>query len=700
MKNTGGIMLKAFRFAVIATFMIFFGTTASAGSPTNYVIFTNPTSLSFSVPVGGAAVTQSVFVNDTTTGPLPFTLSVDQSWVTISTTSSTTAGGGITLQFGVNPAGLQAGSYTGHVILTASGVSNSPMAFPVTLTVTSSTAGAPAIMTQPASQTVVSGKSATFKVSASGASPMNYQWKKNGLAINGATSSSYITPPTTLSDNSARFTAEVTNTMGAAQSQDAVLTVSQATNYVIFANPTSLSFSLKAGAAPATQSVKVNDTTPGPLPFKLSVDQSWVTISTTVSTTAGGGVVLQFGVNPAGLQAGSYTGHVILTASGVANSPMAFPVSLVITSISSNSAVAPTISSQPASAKVIAGQTASFNVAATGTAPMTYQWSKNGAAISGATSSTYTTPAETIADNNAQFAVGVSNSAGKATSSAAILSVTSASVAPAITTQPASQTVIAGKTASFAVTATGTAPMSYQWSKNGVAISGATSTTYTTPAETSADNNSKFTVAVSNAAGSATSNAAILTVSASSLLLNSNTSSLNFGSVNVSSNSTQTVTLTNAGNSSVTISNVTVSGSGFNASGVSSGLILAPGQTAALTATFAPAAAGSVTGSVSVASNATNSPDSISLSGTGVATVAHSVALTWTPSTSTVIGYNAYSSTVSGGPYTKLTSGPVAATSYTDTAVQAGQTYYFVVTSVDSSNVESALSTEVSALVP
>ncbi len=107
-----------------------------------------------------------------------------------------------------------------------------------------------------------------------------------------------------------------------------------------------------------------------------------------------------------------------------------------------------------------------------------------------------------------------------------------------------------------------------------------------------------------------------------------------------------------------------------------------------------------MTGNVSVASNATNSPDSISLSGTGVAAVSHSVALTWTPSTSTVIGYNTYSSAVSGGPYTKLTSTPDAATSYTDGSVQAGQTYYFVVTAVDSSNVESAYSAEVSALIP
>jgi len=366
-------------------------------------------------------------------------------------------------------------------------------------------------------------------------------------------------------------------------------------------------------------------------------------------------------------------------------------------------AVAPAISSQPASAKVIAGQTATFNVAATGTSPMTYLWKKNGAAISGATASTYTTPAETTADNNAQFTAEVSNTVGNATTATAVLTVTSSTsstVAPAITTQPASQTVIAGKPASFTVAATGTAPMTYQWSKNGTAVSGATSSSYTTPAETIADNNAQFTVAVTNTAGSATSNAAVLTVSASSLLLNSSASSLSFGSVNVSSNSTKSVTLTNAGNSSITISNVAVSGAGFNATGVSSGLILAAGQTATLTASFTPAAAGSATGSVSVASNATNSPDSISLSGTGVAAVNHSVALAWAASTSTVIGYNTYSSTVSGGPYTKMTSTPDAATSYTDTGVQAGQTYYFVVTAVNSSNVESAYSAEVSALVP
>ena len=272
-------------------------------------------------------------------------------------------------------------------------------------------------------------------------------------------------------------------------------------------------------------------------------------------------------------------------------------------------------------------------------------------------------------------------------------------VPPTISSQPSSATIIAGQVATFVVAASGTAPIAYQWMKNGVAILGANAPTYKTPSETTADNQAKFTVNVSNSAGSATSNAATLTVSSASLLLNASSSSLSFGNVNVSSTKSLTVTLTNAGNSSVTVSNVMVSGAGFNASGISSGLILAPGKTATLTATFNPSSSGSATGSVSVASNATNSPDAISLSGTGVAAVTHSVKLSWSPSTSSVTGYNAYWSSQSGGPYTKLTSTPDAALTYTDASVQAG-TYYFVVTSIDSNNVESAYSNEVSALVP
>jgi Immunoglobulin domain len=179
--------------------------------------------------------------------------------------------------------------------------------------------------------------------------------------------------------------------------------------------------------------------------------------------------------------------------------------------------VAPSITSQPASVTVTAGQAATFNVSAGGTAPLSYQWQRNGTAISGATGASYTTPATTTAENGSTFAVVVTNSAGSVTSSSATLSVNPAPAAPGITTQPASVTVIAGQPATFSVTASGTAPLSYQWQKNGAAISGATSSSYTTPATTSADNGSTYAVVVSNAVGSVTSNTATLTVSAAAV---------------------------------------------------------------------------------------------------------------------------------------------------------------------------------------
>jgi hypothetical protein len=271
--------------------------------------------------------------------------------------------------------------------------------------------------------------------------------------------------------------------------------------------------------------------------------------------------------------------------------------------------------------------------------------------------------------------------------------------APSITTQPASQTVTAGQRAMFDVVARGSGTLTYQWKKNGTPISGATSSTYTTPATTASDNGAQFNVLVSDSTGNVASNAAALTVSAATLLLKVSTASLSFARVNIGSNGVLGVSFTNAGNSNVTVSNVSISGAGFTASGVSTGQILTPGQTATLNVIFTPAAAVGATGSVTVASNATNSPAIISLSGSGVQTSSHSATLSWTASTSAVEGYNVYRSTVSGGAYARLNSSTVAANSYTDSTVQPGLVYYYMVTSVSFTG-ESFDSNEVSATIP
>ena len=228
------------------------------------------------------------------------------------------------------------------------------------------------------------------------------------------------------------------------------------------------------------------------------------------------------GANISGATSSSYTTPATTTSDSgstfkvVVSNSAGTATSNSATLIVNAAAGAPTITTQPSNQTVTAGQTATFTVVATGTAPLSYQWQKNGSNISGATSASYTTPATTTSDSGSTFKVVVTNSAGSATSNSATLTVNAAAVAPTITTQPSNQTVTAGQTATFTVVASGTAPLSYQWQKNGANISGATSASYTTPATTTSDSGSTFKVVVTNSAGSATSNAATLTVNPSS----------------------------------------------------------------------------------------------------------------------------------------------------------------------------------------
>lgn len=176
--------------------------------------------------------------------------------------------------------------------------------------------------------------------------------------------------------------------------------------------------------------------------------------------------------------------------------------------------------------------------------------------------------------------------------------------------------------------------------------------------------------------------------------------SINFGDVPVGAGSSQTVTLTNSGGASLTISTANVTGTGFSMTGMTLPMTLAAGQSTTFSAQFAPTVAGSVTGSIVVTSTASNSPNTVSLTGTGVPAISHSVDLAWDASTSTVTGYNVYRATQSGGPYTLLNTSPLGGTAYTDSTVQAGQNYFYVVTAVDASGVESVFSSEVQATIP
>jgi hypothetical protein len=179
-------------------------------------------------------------------------------------------------------------------------------------------------------------------------------------------------------------------------------------------------------------------------------------------------------------------------------------------------------------------------------------------------------------------------------------------------------------------------------------------------------------------------------------------SALNFGNETIGGSSTLGVNLVNAGNSSVTVSQASASGSGFSVLSGVSGATIAPGHTAILQIEFAPKTAGSFAGTVTVTSNSSNSPLSLRLSGSGVGGgSSRTVALSWNPSNSeNVMGYNIYRSTTADGSYSRINFSPTNATKYADGSVTAGATYYYVVTAVISSGLESAHSNQTRALIP
>jgi hypothetical protein len=168
-------------------------------------------------------------------------------------------------------------------------------------------------------------------------------------------------------------------------------------------------------------------------------------------------------------------------------------------------------------------------------------------------------------------------------------------------------------------------------------------------------------------------------------------SSLGFGNVVVSTSANLTATLTAAG-ASVIVTSANASSPEFTPSGLSFPLTIPAGNNVRFTVAFTPQATGAASGTISFASNASTSPV-LSSSGTGTAQPVHTVALSWTASTSSnIVGYNVYRGTAASGPYVRINSSSDPSTSYTDSSVADSQTYYYVTTSVNSENQESAYS--------
>ena len=204
--------------------------------------------------------------------------------------------------------------------------------------------------------------------------------------------------------------------------------------------------------------------------------------------------------------------------------------------------------------------------------------------------------------------------------------------------------------------------------------------------------------AITGCAGGSSSTPPNSNPNTSSAQLSVSPATIDFGSVPVGTNHSQSGSLT-AANANVTVTSASWSGSGYSLSGITFPATVPAGQSVPFTVNFDPSAAGSSPGSVTFNSSAVNSPTKETLAGSGLASL-HSVSLSWNASTSTVIGYHVYRGTQTGGPYTLLNSSVQPATTYTDANVVSGTTYFYVVTAVDVTLQESPFSNETIALIP
>jgi hypothetical protein len=492
------------------------------------------------------------------------------------------------------------------------------------------------------------------------------------------------------------------------------------------ASSSALSFSAQVGAAaPAAQSLTIGDSPASAEAFTAAADQTWISLSAASGTTSS---AIQIGANVSGLAAGSYSGHVIVAASGVTNSPMSIPVTLVITAAQSSTLTAtPSAMSFSAVAGGAAPASQSLTIgenpagAATFTVTADQSWMTLSAA-SGTTSSTIQVGANISGLAAGNYTGHVVTTTAGVTNSPMSVTVTLAVAAAQTNLLTVNPTSVAfgninlanNNTKSVTLTNSGTGSVTISQINVvgvGISVNGVATPMTLTAGQTTVLSIVYSPTVLGVVAGSisvvsnATNSPAVILATGTGVQpqLAANPTSLSFGNVAVGATASQTVTLTNNGSAAVTVSQGAFSGAGFDGSGPALPITLSAGASASFSIQFAPTVAGAVTGSITATSNAPNSPTMIALSGTGTssAPVAHSVSLSWVASTSTaVVGYNIYRGSVSGGPYTVLNSTPNAGLTYTDMTVTAGQTYYYVVTAVDGSGNESVVSNQVAVTIP
>jgi len=366
---------------------------------------------------------------------------------------------------------------------------------------------APAVTKQPASVTVEEGQNAVFESAATGfpAPTVLWQTSANGgvtwTTVAGATSEQLTVANVKTSINGHEYRAVFKNTAGSATSEAATLTVQKAP--AVTKQPASLTVNEGQGAS---FEASASGFPPPTVQWELSTNggTSWSAVEGATSSTLTIAAT-KFSEN------GNEYRAVFTNAAGSATSS---PATLTVD-------IPPAVTQNPANATVLVGENAIFEATATGFPTPTLQWevSTNGGStwtpISGATASPLTIEKASLAENGHEYRAVFTSAAGKATSTAATLTVRQA---PAVTKQPASRTVNEGQNAVFEASASGFPVPTVQWevSTDGggswSSVAGATSSTLTISGAKFSENGNEYRAVFTNAAGSATSNAATLTV--------------------------------------------------------------------------------------------------------------------------------------------------------------------------------------------
>jgi len=363
---------------------------------------------------------------------------------------------------------------------------------------------APAITTQPTSVTVTPNSAASFSVTATGAAPLTYQWRKNAGAIAGATSSTYAITSAQAGD-AGTYDVVVSNPKGSARSNGATLTVSAALSApVITTQPSGKS--VTAGSS-ATFTVAASGNPAPTYQWQRNNGGGWNPVSGATSAS----------YSLSGAQVSDNGAQFRCVATNSQGSATSNGATLTVSAALS----APVITTQPSGKSVTAGSSATFTVAASGNPAPTYQWQRNNGGgwnpVSGATSGSYTLSGAQVSDNGAQFRCVATNSQGNATSNGATLTVSAAGALapPVFTAQPESRLAATGSSPTYAVTVTGSPTPALQWqrSSDGTTwsdIGGATSTTLTLANVTASNSNTKVRCLASNNQGTDMSDPAVL----------------------------------------------------------------------------------------------------------------------------------------------------------------------------------------------